>query len=40
MEKKFSEDIAKMFEVTDEELRCGMEDFMEEMARGLDDPST
>ena len=40
MEKKFSEDIAKMFEVTDEELRRGMEDFMEEMARGLDDPST
>jgi len=29
-----------MFEVTDEELRRGMEDFMEEMARGLDDPST
>ena len=40
MEKKFSEDIAKMFEVTDEELRRGMEDFMEEMARGLDDPAT
>lgn len=39
MEKKFSEDIAAMFEVTDTELRRGMEDFMEEMARGLEDPS-
>ena len=32
MEKKFSEDIAAMFEVSDAELRRGMEDFMEEMA--------
>ena len=39
MEKKFSEDIAAMFEVSDAELRRGMEDFMEEMARGLEDPS-
>ena len=39
MEKNFSQDIVAMFEVSEEALRRGMEDFMAEMTRGLKDPS-
>ena len=40
MEKIFAERIARMFDVPDAQLRTGMEDFQQEMERGLRHPAT